>query len=138
MHMRLLHGTTVAAALSMTAWLSAAPASAPVADASMRGDKDAVRTLLKEGAEVVTMLLDQGAEVDARESQWGQTPLIFAAAQNRVDAIKALLDYGADPAATTKALDLAKNSALDRAATALQRKVLDTTVPKGQQPTPTQ
>ena len=36
------------------------------------------------------------ADVNAKEAEWGQTPLIFAAAQNRVEAIKALLARGAD------------------------------------------
>ena len=63
-----------------------------------------------------TLLLDRGADANAKESEWGQTPLMFAAAQNRADAIKALLARGADPKITTKTIDIAKQSALDRAA----------------------
>ena len=37
------------------------------------------------------MLLDDKADVNAAENEWGQTPLMFAAAQNRADAIKLLL-----------------------------------------------
>jgi ankyrin repeat protein len=86
-------------------------------------------------ADIVGLLLDKGAEVDAKETEWGQTPLIFAASANRIDAIKVLVARGADPKITTKTIDIAHELALDRAALALQKKILDTTVPKGQQPT---
>jgi ankyrin repeat protein len=219
---------TVGAALAMTAWLGAAPSPSSVADAAMKGDRDAVRTLLKQGADVsaakgdgmtalhfaaergdvamtemlvyaganvaavtrigqytplhlasragnaavvsalvkaganvsartttsgvtplhlaaasgsaavVTELLDHGADADAKESEWGQTPLMFAAADNRVEAIRVLLARGADATIKTKTIDIAHQSQLDRAASNLQKKVLDTAVPKGQQPTPRQ
>ena len=45
--------------------------------------------------EVIELLIAAGAQVDAAEDGRGQTPLIFAAAFNRVDAIGALLDAGA-------------------------------------------
>jgi ankyrin repeat protein len=219
---------TGGAALLMTALLGAAPATAPVADAAMHGDRDALRDLLKQGAdasaaqgdgmtplhwaaersdavmaemliyaganvtavtrigqytplhlaskagsapvvrallqggadvkarttstgvtalhlaaasgsaEVVKALLDAGADVNARESEWGQTPLIFAAAENRVEAIRALMAHGADPTVTTKVIDVAQMLALDRAASALQKKALEAAVPKGQRPSPSQ
>jgi ankyrin repeat protein len=221
-------GVTVCAAGLMTAWLAAAPSPSSVADAAMRGDRDAVRALLKQGAdvsaakgdgmtalhfaaergdaamtemlvyaganvvavtrigqytplhlasrtgnaavvqallkagasvsarttnsgvtslhlaassgnvEVVTLLLDHGADADAKESEWGQTPLMFAAAENRVEAIRVLLERGADATITTKTIDIAHQSALERAASDRQRKVLEASVPKGQQPTPSQ
>jgi uncharacterized protein len=221
-------GLTLSVALLATAWLSAAPSTTPVADAAMRGDREAVRTLLKQGADVgashgdgmtalhwaaergdaelaemlvyaganvaavtrigqytplhlatkaasaavvdallkagasvaaktspsgvtplhlaaasgsaaiVKTLIAHGADVNARESQWGQTPLIFAASLNRSDAIRALLAAGADPGVTTRTIDIAHESQMDRAAAALQRKVLDASVPKGQKPTPSQ
>jgi ankyrin repeat protein len=87
---------------------------------------------------VITALLDHKAEIDAKEAEWGQTPLIFAAANNRVEAITTLLARGADPKVTTKTLDVAHELALDRAALSLQKKILDTTVPKGEQPTASQ
>jgi uncharacterized protein len=87
---------------------------------------------------VITALLDHGAEIDAKEAEWGQTPLIFAAANNRVEAIRTLLARGADPRVATKAIDIAHELALGRAALALQKKILETTVPKGQQPTASQ
>ena len=88
--------------------------------------------------ETITALLDKGAEVNAREPEWEQTPLIFAAAAGRTEAVKVLLARGADANVQSKFVDLAKESALDRAATQLQRKILEATVPKGQQPTASQ
>ena len=87
---------------------------------------------------VIGVLLDRHAEIDAKEAEWGQTPLMFAAAHNRVEAIKALLARGADPKVTSKTIDVAHELALDRAALALQKKILETTVPKGEQPTASQ
>jgi ankyrin repeat protein len=89
-------------------------------------------------ADVVKILLDKGADANAKDAEWGQTPLIYAAAQNRAEAIRALLARGADPRVTTKTIDIQKQSALDRAATERQRKVLEAAVPKGQQPTASQ
>jgi uncharacterized protein len=221
-------GGKLIGALLLTALVGAAPASSPVADAVMRGDHEAARALLKQGADVgaahgdgmtalhwaaergdaemaemllyaganvaavtrigqytplhlasqagsaevvkallkagasvgarttntavtplhlaaaagnpvvVTMLLDGNADVNAKESEWGQTALIFAAAQNRADAIRVLLARGADPRIATKTIDIAKQGALERAATERQRKVLEAAVPKGQQPTSSQ
>src|SRR5688572_12082426 len=45
--------------------------------------------------EAIAALLDHGADVNAGEGAWGQTPLIFAAAQNRAAAIGLLLRRGA-------------------------------------------
>src|SRR5205823_10296241 len=74
-------------------------------------------------------------DANAKETEWGQTPLMFAASANRVDTIRTLLARGADPKITTRTMDIAHELALDRAALALQKKILDATVPKGQQPT---
>jgi ankyrin repeat protein len=76
-------------------------------------------------AAIVNRLIDAGADANAKEAEWGQTPLIFAAAQNRVEAIKALLARGADPDITTTYIDIAQRSALDRAASQRQQKVLE-------------
>jgi hypothetical protein len=44
----------------------------------------------------VTTLVENGAEIEAKEKTFGQTPLMFAASNNRVDAIKALVKAGAE------------------------------------------
>jgi ankyrin repeat protein len=88
--------------------------------------------------ETVTALLDKGADVNAKESEWDQTPLIFATEANRVGVIKLLIQRGAKVDAKTRAVDLQKQTAADRQAAALQRQILAASVPKGQNPTPTQ
>jgi ankyrin repeat protein len=75
-------------------------------------------------ASVVNRLLDAGADKNAKEAEWGQTPLIFAAAFNRVEAIKALTARGADPDVASTFIDIPQRSALDRAASRRQEKVL--------------
>ncbi len=85
-----------------------------------------------------TLLLDHGADANAKESEWGQTPLMFAAADNRVGAIRLLLARGADATIKTKTIDIAHQSALDRAANELAEEGARGSVPKGQTPTPTQ
>ena len=42
-------------------------------------------------------LAEAKADVNARENEWEQTPLIFAASANRASAITALIKLGADP-----------------------------------------
>ena len=120
----------------------------PLHLAGKSGSADVAKALLKGGAAVnarstnsgvtplhmaaaagnaatVNALIDAKADVNAKENEAGQTPLIFAAGLNRVDAIKALLARGADAGVTTKVIDVAKFSQLDRAAADLQRKVLE-------------
>ncbi len=55
-----------------------------------------------------------------------------------VEAIRVLLERGADANVATKTLDIAKESALDRAARNRAAKILETTVPKGEKPTASQ
>lgn len=59
---------------------------------------------------VVTVLLKQGAEVDARDAQ-GRTPLWWAAGRGQVGTVTALLNAGADP----KLRDRDGSSVVDRA-----------------------
>ena len=63
---------------------------------------------------------------------------MFAASLNRPDVIRALLAKGADPGIRTKTIDITHQLQMDRAASALQRKILEASVPKGQKPTPSQ
>lgn len=214
-------GLNLILVLGLSTMLGAAPSSSPVADAAMRGDREGVKALLKQGADVnagqgdgmsalhwaaergdaalstmliaagantgavtrigqytplhlasrsanlatvqallgagasvaaktstsavtplhlaaasgdpavIAALLDKGADVNAKESEWQQTPLIFAAAVNRAEAVALLLKRGADPKATTKTVDIAEFTKLDRAANNFQKKVLDGMTDKG-------
>jgi ankyrin repeat protein len=109
-------------ALVLTAFLQAAP-SAPVADAAMAGNKDAVRALLKQAADVnaaqgdgmtalhwaamkddaelVQTLLFAGANVRATTRIGSYTPLILAAKSGSSSAMVPLLKSGADANSAT-------------------------------------
>src|SRR2546430_17118266 len=76
-------------ALALTAVLSAA-ASTPVADAAMDGNRDAVKGLLK-----------QAADVNAAQGD-GMTALHWAAMKNDADLAQTLLYAGANVRATTR------------------------------------
>src|SRR5262245_22484502 len=76
-------------AIALTALLQAA-ASAPVADAAMEGNRDAVKALLK-----------QAADVNAAQGD-GMTALHWAAMKNDVDLVQTLLFAGANARATTR------------------------------------
>jgi hypothetical protein len=71
-----------------------------------------------------TLLLDQGAAVDARDTQ-GRTPLLLAVAQNQLAVVRLLLARGADPNAADNAgvtpLRLAKDKDLRDVAALLER-----------------
>ena len=75
---------TVGVALAMTAWLGAAPSPSSVADAAMKGDRDAVRALLK-----------QGADVSAAKGD-GMTALHFAAERGDAAMTEMLVYAGAN------------------------------------------
>jgi uncharacterized protein len=115
--MRRVFGSVVVVALALSAWVNAA-GPAPVAEAAMKRDKDAVRTLLKNGADVngaqgdgmtalhwasrngdlelTQMLLYAGANVKATTRLGGYTPLLMAADQGHASVIAALVAGGAD------------------------------------------
>ena len=109
-------------ALALTALLHAA-AGAPVADAAMEGDRDAVRALLKQAADVnaaqgdgmtalhwaamkndadlAQTLLYAGANVKATTRIGAYTPLLLAAKNGSADVLEPLLKAGADVEAAT-------------------------------------
>src|SRR6187402_1324861 len=115
--MRRLIALTSSLALLLTIAVSAA-GPAPVADAAMAHDRDTVKTLLKNGADVnaaqgdgmtalhwasrngdaelTQMLLFAGANVKATTRLGGYTPLMMAAEQGHAAVIAALLTGGAD------------------------------------------
>jgi ankyrin repeat protein len=68
------------------------------------------------GAESVSALLERGAQVDAREASSGQTPLMFASAYNRAEAVAILLEHDADPSLQTESVDVLRSMAVDQAA----------------------
>jgi len=76
-------------ALSLSAWLYAAPV-ASIADAAMSGNKDAVRALLK-----------QAADVNAAQGD-GMTALHWAAMKNDAELTETLLYAGANVKAATR------------------------------------
>ncbi len=106
------------------AFLAASPADVPtgktpVADATMRGERDTVRALLQQGADVnaaqgdgmtalhwaalegdletAKMLLYAGANVKSSTRLGAFTPLLLAAKSGQGSMVAALLDAGADP-----------------------------------------
>src|SRR6185295_2958465 len=115
--MKLRLGIKLICALSLTALVGAAPAGSPVADAAMHGDRDAMRTLLKQGADVgaphgdgmtalhwaaergdaemTEMLLYAGANVAAVTRIGQYTPLHLASHAGNVAVVQALLKAGA-------------------------------------------
>ena len=110
--------TVICAFLIALMGLLNAAGQAPVADAAMKRDKEAVRTLLKNGEDVnaaqgdgmtalhwaarngdlelTQMLLYAGANVKATTRLGGYTPLLMAADQGHAPVIAALVSGGAD------------------------------------------
>ncbi len=113
-------GMSAVLALCLTPLLRAA-VNAPVADAAMQGDKEAVRTLLKQAADVdaaqgdgmtalhwaamkgdlemAQMLMYAGANVKATTRLGAYTPLFLASQSGHADVMDALIKGGADPKA---------------------------------------
>ncbi len=118
---RTLASLTLVGALGAGFLHAAAPAS--VVDAAMQGNRDAVKTLLKQGADVntaqgdgmtalhwavqkadldlVKTLLYAGANIKATTRIGGYTPLLIASRNGNASMIDALLTGGADPNSAT-------------------------------------
>jgi uncharacterized protein len=114
---------TALALVFMASGLVRAADDSPVADAAMRGDKTAVRTLLKQGAdanaaqgdgmtalhwaarrgdaETARMLIHAGANLRATTRLGGYTPLLLASQNGDAATVSALLDAGADAKSAT-------------------------------------
>jgi uncharacterized protein len=117
-------GTSVLfAALCLSVLLRAAAGPAVVADAAQAGDREAVKALIRQAADVsaaqgdgmtalhwaaqhndaelARMLLYAGANVKATTRINGYTPLLLAARAGHAAAMQPLLDAGADPGSAT-------------------------------------
>jgi uncharacterized protein len=144
--------TTLLAAHASVRAVTRIGAYTPLHIAAKSGNTDVVTALVKAGADVnavtstgatalhfaaaagnpdaVSVLLDHGANANARESEWGQTPLVFAAEYNRAAAIRVLLKRGADPSLHTTMVNLTEEAARDQAATKKRNEVLISFEPK--------
>ena len=78
------------AALGLSVFVTAAPGGSSIADAAMHGDRDTVRALLK-----------QAADVNAPQGD-GMTALHWAAMKNDAGLAETLLYAGANVRATTR------------------------------------
>ncbi len=77
------------------------------------------------GADAVAALLAHGADPNALEWSAGQSPLMFAAGSNRAEAVRVLLEGGADQAISTEVVDVLRRLAMDREATRRFQEMLD-------------
>ena len=124
----------------------------PLHLASRRASASVVRSLLKAGADakavsasggtvlhlaaqggsgdVVDALIEKGADPNAREPEYGQTPLVFAAEAGRAAAVTELLKHGADVKAHTTALNLTDQTAREQAAARKRHEVLMSFLPE--------
>jgi uncharacterized protein len=113
-----MRGAALTVALALPALISAAPDAAPVADAAMLGDRDTVRALLKQAADVnaaqgdgmtalhwaamkndpelAQTLLFAGANIKAATRIGAYTPLVLAAREGNATVMEVLLKGGAD------------------------------------------
>ena len=118
----------------------------PLHVAARNGAADVVKALLAAGADAkattasgatalhmaaeagnaaaIKALVAKKADVNARESQWGQTPLMFAAASDRPEAVKALALAGADPSLRTRMVNLSEELARQQSAAKKRNEVL--------------
>ncbi|MEO6213362.1 MAG: ankyrin repeat domain-containing protein [Vicinamibacterales bacterium] len=116
---RVVIGILALVTIALLNTVAARSPDSPVADAAMRGDRVAVRTLLKQGADVngaqgdgmtalhwaarkgdadtAQMLIIAGANIRAKTRLGGYTPLLLASQSGHAPVIEALVKAGADP-----------------------------------------
>ena len=79
--------------------------------------------------EVVVALLEHGADVNVRDTNSERTPLMFATAGSRLEAIKTLIAAGADVSAETELIDYPERYRFDTAEQRTRRRVVDAAKP---------
>jgi len=60
-----------------------------------KGNTALIAAAKKGHQEIVTILLEKGADIESRDSKFGATPLIWAAIRGQTDTVKLLLQKGA-------------------------------------------
>ncbi len=78
-------------------------------------------------AAAVRFLLERGADVNAVDATHGRTPLVFAASQNRIEAMRMLIEKGANSALATTVIDYGQRSLADSAARMTRDRVITAT-----------
>ncbi len=71
------------------------------------------------GPEVAKLLLEHGADVNARSDLYGDTPLRLAAIRGHIEVVRVLLNYGADTSLVTYPLPGVKQETAAQAANRL-------------------
>ena len=89
-------------------------------------------------ADAVNALLDAGVDINVKEREYGQTPLIFAVSEHQLATVKALVARGANVNLATAPIDISRMQAMDRQSLTLRRQALAAMVPTGAQPTASQ
>lgn len=83
------------------------------------------RTTRAEALPFVHFLLQHGADGDKAINQWGETPLMLAAKSDFAEAVKILLDHGADPNRTNHFDETALHFACQHYTVATVKALLD-------------
>ena len=79
--------------------------------------------------EAVVALLEHGADVNVRDANSQRTPLMFATAGSRLEAMKTLIEAGADLSAETELIDYPERYRFDTEEQRTRRRVADAAKP---------